>query len=72
MFLSIRVVAPFVIYAVMINLAIGLTNKLTPQIPIYFISMPFVLLGGLILFFLVYDQMLAVFIGGYGDWLAKG
>ena len=72
MFLSIRVVGPFVIYAVMINLAIGLTNKLTPQIPIYFISLPFVLLGGLILFFLVYDQMLAVFIGGYGDWLANG
>ena len=69
MFLAIQASAPFVIYSVMVNLAIGLTNKLTPQIPIYFISLPFVLMGGLFLLFFVSDEMLGLFISGFGDWV---
>ena len=44
--LALRIASPFIIYSVIVNLAIGLTNKLTPTIPVYFISLPFVLFGG--------------------------
>jgi len=72
MFLAMRVCAPFLIYAVIANLAIGLTNKLTPQIPIYFISLPFVLFGGLFLLFFVSDDMLQLFMQGFSQWLYNG
>ncbi len=72
MFVSIQASAPFFIYAVLVNLAIGLANKLTPQIPIYFISLPFVLLGGLMLLFIVSDEMLILFMQGFRDWLLNG
>ncbi len=71
-FLSMQVSAPFLIYGVIANLAIGLTNKLTPQIPIYFISLPFLLFGGLFLLFFVSGEMLQVFMRGFADWLQNG
>ena len=43
----IRLGSPFIAYAILVNLAIGFVNKLTPQIPVYFISLPFVIAGGL-------------------------
>ena len=60
--LALRIASPFVIYAVVVNLALGLTNKLTPQIPVYFIAMPFVIAGGLFLMMFVFSEMLAIFI----------
>ncbi len=60
-FLLLRLSAPFVIYALAINYAFGVVNKLTPQIPIYFISMPFLIAGGFGLLFLVADDILVNF-----------
>ncbi len=36
--LALRVASPFVIYAVIVNFAVGLANKPTPSIPVCFIS----------------------------------
>ena len=70
--LALRVCSPFVIYTVVINLAIGLINKLTPQVPVYFISLPFIIAGGLYLLFLVSAQAIALFLDGYFTWLQAG
>ncbi len=67
-----RLAAPFLIYAVVFNLAVGLTNKLSPQIPVFFVSLPFVLAGGLLLFFLISDEILLVFINALKGWLING
>ncbi len=70
--LSLQAVAPFVVYAVIVNLAIGLVNRMTPQIPVYFISLPLVLGGGMFLLFFMMDDMFGVFLGGFADWLGGG
>lgn len=70
--LALRITSPFVIYGVIVNFAIGVANKLTPQIPIYFISLPFVLAGGLVIFYFIGPEMLRLFIGGFAAWLAAG
>jgi len=46
-----RLGSPFIAYAILVNVAIGFVNKLTPQIPIYFISLPFVIAGGMLLLY---------------------
>jgi flagellar biosynthetic protein FliR len=71
-FLTLRIASPFVIFSIVMNMAIGLANKLTPQIPVYFISLPFVLAAGLFLLYLVIRQMLQLFMTGFGGWLAVG
>jgi flagellar biosynthesis protein FliR len=60
-----RLGSPFVAYAIIVNLAVGFVNKLTPQIPVYFISMPFVITGGLVLLYLGVDVLLTLFADGF-------
>ncbi|KQV68350.1 flagellar biosynthetic protein FliR [Rhizobium sp. Root1220] len=50
-FIMLRLCSPFLIYGLMFNIAIGFINKLAPQIPVYFISTPYLLMGGLFLFY---------------------
>lgn len=68
--LALRVASPFVVYAVIVNFAVGLANKLTPTIPIYFISIPFVLFGGLLLLYLASREMLLQFTIAFAAWLS--
>lgn len=70
--MAVRVTSPFVIFSVTVNLAIGLANKLTPQIPIFFIATPFILCGGLFMLMLLSSDMLAQFIQVYEHWLRRG
>jgi flagellar biosynthesis protein FliR len=60
-----RLGSPFVAYAILVNLATGFINKLSPQIPVYFISLPFVIAGGLILMYLSFPTMLSLFADGF-------
>ena len=62
-----RLGSPFIAYAILVNLTIGFVNKLTPQIPIYFISLPFVIAGGLILIYFGIGNLLALFADGFAD-----
>lgn len=66
-FLVIRLGSPFVAYAILMNLTIGFVNKLVPQIPVYFISQPFVIVGGLIIFYFALGTMLSLFADGFVD-----
>ncbi|MFB6462600.1 flagellar biosynthesis protein FliR [Bradyrhizobium tunisiense] len=68
--LTLRITSPFIIYSVIVNLAVGLINKLTPAIPVYFISVPFVLFGGFLLLYLTSDELLTQFMLGVSSWLA--
>ncbi|MEN3792698.1 flagellar biosynthetic protein FliR [Fulvimarina sp. MAC3] len=70
--LGLRIASPFVLYAVVVNFAIGLANKLTPQIPVYFISLPFVLAGGLFLFSYVIGDFLIIFMNSFEGWVMNG
>ena len=64
----IRLGSPFIAYAILVNLAIGFINKLTPQIPVYFISLPFVIAGGLHHpLFRASRRMLSLFADGFVD-----
>lgn len=64
-FIVLRLGSPFIAYAILINLTIGFVNKLTPQIPVYFISLPFVVGGGLVIFYFAIGTMLSLFADGF-------
>ncbi|HXE69247.1 MAG TPA: flagellar biosynthesis protein FliR [Hyphomicrobiaceae bacterium] len=70
--LALQISSPFMIYALMINFMIGLANKFVPQIPVYFISVPFVLAGGFFILYLTIGEALGFFMLGFMGWLARG
>ncbi|MDQ0457011.1 flagellar biosynthetic protein FliR [Rhizobium paknamense] len=47
--LMLRLASPFILYGIMFNFGVGLVNKLAPQIPVYYISTPYLITGGLLL-----------------------
>lgn len=69
--LALRLASPFIIYGLVVNFTLGLVNKMTPAIPVYFISMPFVLFGGLMLFYITAVEFQQLFVYGFSDWLAS-
>ena len=63
--LVLRLASPFLVYGLIFNLSIGMVNKLAPQIPVYFISIPFILTGGLILFYFGSNTFFSLFTDGF-------
>lgn len=70
--LGLRITAPFVIYSILVNLAAGFVNKLTPTIPVYFIATPFVMFGGLLMLYFLAGEFMTQFLLGYAAWLVRG
>lgn len=70
--LAVQISAPFIIYSIAINILFGIMNKLTPQIAVYFISLPFVVFGGLFVLYFTVGELLKVFMSGFGRWLISG
>lgn len=64
-FVMLRIGSPFIAYAVLVNLTVGFVNKLTPQIPVYFISLPFVIAGGLFILYFSIGTMLTLFVDSF-------
>ena len=70
--LALQISAPFVIYSLAVNMLFGLANKMTPQIPVYFISLPFVIAGGLLLSYWTLHEAIPLFMDAFGTWLKRG
>lgn len=70
--LALQIASPFLVYALAVNLAFGLLNKLTPQIPVYFVSLPFVIAGGLLLLYFVAGEFLSFFMVAVESRLIRG
>ena len=69
---TLRIAAPFLVFSVIANFAIGLVNKLVPQIPVTFLAPPFLLAGGLLILYFAARPMLGLFIDVFGGWLRTG
>jgi flagellar biosynthesis protein FliR len=67
--IALQISIPFLAYGVLINITIGLVNRMAPQVPVYFVSMPFVIAGGLLVFFTMGADAIAVFMENYASWL---
>lgn len=67
-----QLLAPYLAYSLIINFLFGIMNKMTPLIPVYFISAPFVMAGGLLLLYFTFSEALTLFLSGFQMFLANG
>lgn len=70
--LALQLAAPFVIYSVLVNLALGLLNRLIPMIPFQIVGAPLVAYGGCCLLLLVFQPMQNAYVQTFEAWLRKG
>jgi flagellar biosynthetic protein FliR len=69
---ALRVCSPFFIYAIIVNVAMSLINRLTPQIAIFYVAAPFIIAGGLLLLYFTIKPLLGEFMSGFEAWLITG
>jgi len=69
---ALRICSPFFLYAITVNLAMALINRLTPQVAIFYVATPFIVAGGLLLFYFTARPMLGEFIAAFASWLSAG
>lgn len=70
--LALKLTGPFLLYGVIVNLALGLGNRFAQQVSIYHATTGSVMLGGFLLFYLVWVDWSLVFIDAYRTWLVQG
>ena len=67
--LAIGLAAPFLLYGLVFNLALGLVNRVMPAMPVYFVGTPGMLMVGLGLFMITVGAMLTGFVAALAGWL---
>jgi flagellar biosynthetic protein FliR len=65
--LALRLAAPFVIAAIVLNLSLGLLARLAPQVQTFFVAVPGQILAGIALLALLAPPLLAVFAESLAD-----
>jgi flagellar biosynthetic protein FliR len=67
--MGLQMAAPFIVYAVVANLALGLCSKFTPQLQVYFATMGFTILVALALLATDALNVLEIPVQSYRSWL---
>lgn len=60
--LAIQISAPFIVFAILFNLGIGVLSRLMPQLQVFFIALPATILGGFLVLVVVLGVMMSVFL----------
>ena len=65
--LGVQLAAPFLVVSIVYNLALGLMTRLAPQIPVFFVALPFQLVLSIVLLMIVVPSMMLAFIAHVED-----
>jgi flagellar biosynthetic protein FliR len=63
--IMLRLASPYILFNVLFNMSIGFINKLAPVVPVYFISTPYMVLGGTMLLYFGIRGVLQLFGDGF-------
>jgi flagellar biosynthesis protein FliR len=61
-YVGIQISAPFIVFALIFNIGLGLLSKLMPQMQVFFVGLPLSLLMGFGIFFLIMAALMSTFI----------
>lgn len=69
---ALRVGSPFLVFSLVLHVALGLASRLVPGVQTFFLAQPLVLMGGLTLLALTARPLLELFMTAFSHFLATG
>lgn len=69
---ALRISSPLLLFGLIVNLAFGLLNRMTPQAPVYFVSTPLLIALGTYWFYIMAEDFFSAFSSSFGSWLQTG
>jgi flagellar biosynthetic protein FliR len=70
--LALRLSAPFLVYAITVNFALGIGNRFAQQLSVYHATTGVVILGGFLLLYAMWIDWILIFTDSYQAWLLRG
>lgn len=70
--LALQVCSPFIVYSVIMNMAVGFTSRFTPNLQLYFATTGLTTIVGFLLLYIASPQSVSLVVSAYGDWLQSG
>jgi flagellar biosynthetic protein FliR len=70
--LALRLASPFLVYGVIVNLALGMGNRFAQHLSVYHATTGVVILGGFLLFYMIWIDWILIFMSSYQSWLLRG
>ncbi len=67
--LAVQISAPFIAFAILFNLGLGVLSRLMPQLQVFFLGLPATILIGMLVLFVALGVMMGVFVGDLGEFL---
>jgi len=70
--LALRISSPFLLFGFIVNLAFGFLNRMSPSVPVYFVSTPLLITLGVYWLYVMADDFFTAFASAFGAWLLSG
>lgn len=68
-YIGLSVAAPFYVMGVILNVGLGLTNRMLPSLPVFFVAAPVLIFTGLFVLIFAAPSALRTFVTRFADWL---
>jgi flagellar biosynthesis protein FliR len=65
--IGVQISAPFLVFGIVFNLALGLLSRLMPQMQVFFVGLPMTILGGLLILLIVVGAMMTTYLAYVED-----
>ena len=69
--LAVQIAAPFIAFAILFNLGLGVLSRLMPQLQVFFVAVPASILIGMLILLAALGVVMAVFLDDLGRYLAE-
>lgn len=68
LYIGTAVAAPFFVMGVILNLGMGLANRMMPQLPVFFVAASLLIASGMLVLGVAIPSMMEAFVGQFTDW----
>jgi len=68
-YIAVMIGAPFLLFTVVMNLALGLANRVMPTMQVFFVGGPGMIILGFMLLAIMTPAILNTVVGGFADWM---
>jgi flagellar biosynthetic protein FliR len=68
-YIGVAIAGPFYVMGVVLNVGLGLTNRMLPSLPVFFVAAPVLIATGLLVLFLAVPAAQRTWITYFAEWL---
>lgn len=70
LYIGTAIAAPFFVMSVVLNIGLGLANRMMPQLPVFLVGAPILIAVGFIILLVAAPSMLEFFLMNFANWLS--